>query len=463
MASRLDQVYRSLILSKFFTKGWGKPENIQRLFDFRKSVSNRDVCQYLVDKNHPVIIEKEEIHSDAIILEGHFESPFAQHLPGLVPLESEKAYFQILLPRTWKWKNNLKPVCLQLAGTGDHYFWRRRTLMAKPLLKEHNIASILLENPFYGLRKPKDQVRSSLHNVSDIFVMGGCLVLESLVLFNWCEKNNLGPLGLTGVSMGGHMASLAASNWHKPTVLVPCLSWSTASGVFTKGVMSGAIDWSLLENQFMCDSFYSEILQRILESPDNCAYQAGRNFAQTYSNESLSRGLNNGKLSSALQRTFNFAPLESSALPLMNKLWNWFPHFNKSSSVDGNVDISVAMNPPRPNWSNLGAVERAKVRQEALEFMRGIMDEFTHISNYSTPVDTELITIIAAENDAYVPRDGATDLRTLWPGCQMKYVKTGHVAAYLLHHKMFREAVKDGFNKLIDKYYTDSSSCNLAS
>jgi hypothetical protein len=46
---------------------------------------------------------------------------------------------------------------------------------------------------------------SCLHNVSDIFVMGGCLILESLVLFHWCERNGLGPLGVTGVSMGGHV------------------------------------------------------------------------------------------------------------------------------------------------------------------------------------------------------------------------------------------------------------------
>lgn len=62
------------------------------------------------------------------------------------------------------------------------------------------------------------------------------------------------------------MASLAASSWPKPLVLVPCLSWSTASGVFTRGVMSGAIDWSLLENQYYDNRFYNEILDMILRS-----------------------------------------------------------------------------------------------------------------------------------------------------------------------------------------------------
>jgi Alpha/beta hydrolase domain containing 18 len=36
--------------------------------------------------------------------------------------------------------------------------------------------------------------------------MGGCLMLEALVLLHWCERNGLGPLGLTGMSMGGHVS-----------------------------------------------------------------------------------------------------------------------------------------------------------------------------------------------------------------------------------------------------------------
>ena len=47
--------------------------------------------------------------------------------------------------------------------------------------------------------------RSSLHNVSDIFIMGGCLIMESIVILNWCEQQGFAPLGLTGLSMGGHV------------------------------------------------------------------------------------------------------------------------------------------------------------------------------------------------------------------------------------------------------------------
>ena len=38
--------------------------------------------------------------------------------------------------------------------------------------------------------------------------MGGCLIMESIGLLNWCEQQGFGPLGLTGLSMGGHVCIL---------------------------------------------------------------------------------------------------------------------------------------------------------------------------------------------------------------------------------------------------------------
>ncbi len=61
--------------------------------------------------------------------------------------------------------------------------------------------------------------------------MGGCLVTEGLVLMRWLEKLGYGPFALTGLSMGGHMASLASTVWPKPLALIPCLSWTTAATV----------------------------------------------------------------------------------------------------------------------------------------------------------------------------------------------------------------------------------------
>lgn len=36
--------------------------------------------------------------------------------------------------------------------------------------------------------------------------MGGALVLESAALLHWLEREGYGPLGMTGISMGGHVS-----------------------------------------------------------------------------------------------------------------------------------------------------------------------------------------------------------------------------------------------------------------
>lgn len=154
--SKLDQVYRKMVLTKFFTKGWGKPEDLMRLFAFRKLVSNRETCYQLVSKDYPITIIQDFCRQDCRIIKGKFHTPFALYNPDIVPSEVQDAYFEMVLPLKWQ-SNKHKAICIHLAGTGDHYFWRRRNFMAKPLLKA-DIGSIILENPYYGLRKPKNQM-----------------------------------------------------------------------------------------------------------------------------------------------------------------------------------------------------------------------------------------------------------------------------------------------------------------
>ncbi|RZF38662.1 hypothetical protein LSTR_LSTR003468 [Laodelphax striatellus] len=495
--NRLDQIYRTILNSKYFIKGWGEPENLKRLFQFRKVMSNRETCYKLVPEGYPVTIDKEEEHSDCRIVEGHFTSPFINHLPGLLPPEAETAYFQAILPTKWN-SNHYKPACIHLAGTGDHHFWRRRMFLAKPLLKEAGIGAILLENPFYGTRKPKDQVASVLHNVSDIFVMGGCLMMESLVLLHWSEKLGFGPLGVTGLSMGGHMASLAATAWPKPLVLVPCLSWSTASSAFTEGVLSSAINWDLLTTQYQTDEVFKAEIEKMVTIIEDDAFMAGKQFAKDFPNsmknvnDAQYCGCEGGNSSHT-----NFTTNSTSASPSSDAC----NHEDKKLSVHFNDTISEAAEVKKDSQSMssnlfsrlfhrggkavtveqklpLGAEDRqdllhlineklqsgspAKSKTEdaanwreveAHHFMRGIMDECTHLRNFARPVDTELITVVCARNDGYVPREGVTSLADIWPGLEVRYLEAGHVTAFLLHQKTFRSAIKDSFERARRKYY----------
>ena len=278
--------------------------------------------------------------------------------------------------------------------------------MALPMAKERKVASILLENPYYGVRKPKDQLRSSLHYVSDLFVMGACLIMESQVLLEWAQKEGFGPLCCHGISMGGHMASLAASAWPHPIGLVPCLSWTSGSVTFCQGVMSKAINWKLLEEQFSMIREYKTDVWDLVNSPEfdsEKRYLHRHNVNNKHPRESGSHLI--------------------SSIPLLSHL----PVLSRKSS-------DTAPNP------------------EALHFMRGLMDECTHLGNYSIPVDTELVEIVLAEYDAYQPRQGVVPLQQLWPGARTRTIVEGHIKSYLLKQHVFRTAIYDVIDRMVSKY-----------
>lgn len=116
--SKLDILYRRLLLTKLFIRGWGRPEDLKRLFEFRKMIGNRERCQNLVSSDYPVHIDKIEEQSDCKILDGHFVSPMAHYVPDIMPIESVIARFQFIVPK--EWNSKYRPVCIHLAGTGDH-------------------------------------------------------------------------------------------------------------------------------------------------------------------------------------------------------------------------------------------------------------------------------------------------------------------------------------------------------
>ncbi|XP_054453817.1 protein ABHD18 [Anoplopoma fimbria] len=406
--SRLDVFYRRLLLSKLFIGGWGKPEDLKRIFEFRKIIGDRERCRSLVPKDYPVHINKTEEHIDCHIHNGFFISPLEHFVPGILPPEAVKARFQFIVPKRWQ-KN--RPVCIHLAGTGDHFFWRRRTLMARPMIKEAGMASLLLENPYYGYRKPKDQLRSCLKNVSDLLVMGGALILESTVLLRWLEREGYWPLGMTGISMGGYMASLAVTNWPKPIPLIPCLSWSTASSVFTTGVLSKAVNWKELEKQYAINSVYEEEIIKLLDYCGADSFKMGPDFSK------------------------NVDSLEH----LLGLSGDYRGSLHDNNTLQGKK-------------TDLAKCCRPSLHRESISFMKAVMDECTHMANFSVPVDTSLIVVVQAKEDAYIPRTGVLSLQEIWPGCEVRYLNGGHISAYLFKQNVFRRAIYDTFDRFCLKY-----------
>ncbi|CAF2984431.1 unnamed protein product [Rotaria sp. Silwood2] len=265
-----DNLFRRFILTQSFVRGWGNPFHLQEIFTYRREkIGVRDECLKLVPaekvQENTVEIIKQEIKGDQNYIHGRFRSPLADSLPHLVPPEVATAHFQLVLPRDHRFGIDSIPIGICYAGTGDHGFNRRRLFTALPLINQYRIGSILLENPYYGLRKPPHQSRSSLFYVTDLYIMGKALILETLVLLHWCQKMKLTPSILHGFSLGGHMASLAFTNWPGPLSLLSCASWSSSSTVFCDGVLSRTIPWPLLKQQFYENKAYQTFYDYLRE------------------------------------------------------------------------------------------------------------------------------------------------------------------------------------------------------
>ncbi|XP_030336559.1 protein ABHD18 isoform X2 [Strigops habroptila] len=293
--------------------------------------------------------------------------------------------------------------------------------------------------------------------------MGGALVLESAALLHWLEREGYGPLGMTGISMGGHMASLAVTNWPKPLPLIPCLSWSTASAVFTTGVLSKAVNWRELEKQYFTQTVYEEEIIQMLEYCGTDSFKMGQDFVKNFPDSvdgledvvMTSRMFNLDSSSKTVSKeavhsfTTSKSTLSASSERLLaqdaSKMQCINQTFSTSSNSSKNFTSSQEhrINKRRKNDT---------LQRESLRFMKGVMDECTHVANFSVPVDPSLIIVVQAKEDAYIPRTGVRSLQEIWPGCEIRYLDGGHVSAYLFKQGLFRQAIYDAFDRFLQKY-----------
>jgi len=133
-----------------------------------------------------------------------------------------------------------------LASTGDEGF-RWREGLARRLLAQ-GIGSVILENPFYGSRRPVGQRGPVLRTVVDQFAMNTAMVDEARALLGWLRAaGRLG--GVTGYSQGGFMAAFAAAFVDYPVVVVPRAAGTHAAPVLTEWALRRAVHWPSLARQ----------------------------------------------------------------------------------------------------------------------------------------------------------------------------------------------------------------------
>jgi hypothetical protein len=168
---------------------------------------------------------------------------FASPAPTPMPAECRTARVQI-------WNSSARDssgaMCILLASTGDEGF-RWREGLARRLLAE-GIGSIILENPFYGARRPRGQRGPILRTVVDQFAMNTAMVDEARALLGWIRDTGR-IAGVTGYSQGGFMAAFAAAFVDFPVVVVPRAAGTQAAPVLTEWALRRAVHWPSLARE----------------------------------------------------------------------------------------------------------------------------------------------------------------------------------------------------------------------
>ena len=135
-----------------------------------------------------------------------------------------------------------------------------------------------------------------------------------------------------------------------------------------------------------------------------------------------------------LKETSNIPVVDSLAgEPKLKKLHFSIPHVfpnMKEQLLSRNTETRGQQKSKVLRRKDIKKIELVSVKEEAMEFMQGVMDVSTFVGNFSTPVDPSLIIVIAAEKDGYMPRDKMPSLQDLWPEIEVSDF-------YICHRKLF--------------------------
>jgi len=254
MTSLLDRLYARISNRRlFFRDGWGdlSPLRAVQARGFDPGPTGKIEIEW----------DREE-HADGLILkQGQFPSPYDG--PGL-PEESRTAYVEWVMPKR---ASGGTPVCLHFAATGDEGFARRRAAFAEPLARA-GIGSLILENPFYGKRRPAGQHSKMLRRFSDLWTMGVATIQEGRSLSQWLYERGYATQASCGISMGGHMAAKVGVLSDVPMAIACFVTPHSAAAVFTEGLLKDYCAWHTLGRELNGAGNAFELMRELLHLTD---------------------------------------------------------------------------------------------------------------------------------------------------------------------------------------------------
>src|SRR5690242_8439481 len=212
---------------RFFQDGWGDRglcEAMDPVGLSRRRIPRLEVTLQPARREH-----------GGLLHEGSFESPEAR-----LPPCARTARIRLLLP-----ERRIRAVAVHLAASGDQGFGVRLRFAA-PLL-ERGIGALVLENAYYGARRPANQPRHAYRSISDLHLMGAATFQEGRALLRWLRETLRVPLvGVTGYSMGGQLSAMVGAGVQFPCAIVPVAAPCSPDTVLREGVLGHVAEWAAI-------------------------------------------------------------------------------------------------------------------------------------------------------------------------------------------------------------------------
>jgi hypothetical protein len=167
-----------------------------------------------------------------VLHDAAFESPEAR-----LPACARTARLRLLLP-----ERGVRAVAVHLAASGDQGFGVRLRF-ASPLLAR-GIGALVLENAYYGSRRPPNQPRHAFRSISDLHLMGSATFQEGRALLRWLRETlRVALVGVTGYSMGGQLAAMVGASVPFSCAVVPVAAPCSPASVLRHGVLHHVAEW----------------------------------------------------------------------------------------------------------------------------------------------------------------------------------------------------------------------------
>ena len=213
---RFAAILQRSLAPRVFGEGWGDPDLIDAL-----AVDVPEIPTEIAPE-----FGEERTTRGCSWVEGTFRSPERR-----LPEASQTARFVWAKP-----EDGFDATVVLLSAWDEHSLVPR--LRMAPRLAQHGISSIVLENPLYGLRRPR--AGQVVTTVGDFAVMGRAVVEEARALMAWARPH--GMVGVGGFSMGANTAALAGAAMPFPVAMGLLAPSHSPGPVWRDGVISGSVD-----------------------------------------------------------------------------------------------------------------------------------------------------------------------------------------------------------------------------